>query len=191
MELLLLLLPLLRPEPESLLAGALFELAKKANATGDLPELEQPGRNVFLGEQYVNNPTLSDVTFLVQVRFYLTLVALQGQCRCLHRSRLSCWHTVSCCDCQAHAVSWARLNGSKAIASSELACLPALQDRKFYAHRIALLASSECFRAMFDGHYKEKQASVIPIPNIRFAVFERMMRCIYTGARAAPPAPWL
>ena len=68
-ELLLLLLLLLRPEPESLLAGALFELAKKANATGDLPELEQPGRNVFLGEQYVNNPTLSDVTFLVQVRF--------------------------------------------------------------------------------------------------------------------------
>ena len=35
---------------------------------------------------------------------------------------------------------------------------------------------------MFDGHYKEKQASVIPIPNIRFCVFERMMRCIYTGA---------
>lgn len=42
---------------------------------------------------------------------------------------------------------------------------------------------------MFDGHYKEKQASVIPIPNIRFAVFERMMRCIYTGARAPPPVP--
>jgi BTB/POZ domain len=61
-----------------------------------------------------------------------------------------------------------------------------LQDRKFYAHRIALLASSECFRAMFDGHYKEKQASVIPIPNIRFCVFERMMRCIYTGVRLAP-----
>lgn len=48
-------------------AGALFELAKKANATGELPMLEQPGRNVFLGEQYVNNRTLSDVTFLVQV----------------------------------------------------------------------------------------------------------------------------
>lgn len=59
--------------------------------------------------------------------------------------------------------------------------LSRLQDRKFYAHRIALLASSDTFRAMFDGHYKEKQASVIPIPNIRFAVFERMMRCIYTG----------
>lgn len=62
-------------------------------------------------------------------------------------------------------------------------CTPSfVQDRKFYAHRIALLASSDTFRAMFDGHYKEKQASVIPIPNIRFAVFERMMRCIYTGA---------
>lgn len=60
-----------------------------------------------------------------------------------------------------------------------------LQERKFYAHRIALLASSDTFRAMFDGHYKEKEASVIPIPNIRFAVFERMMRCIYTGEAPA------
>ncbi len=38
---------------------------------------------------------------------------------------------------------------------------------------------------MFDGHYREKEASTIPIPNIRFAVFEAMMRCIYTGALAA------
>ena len=75
------------------------------------------------------------------------------------------------------------------VAGANLACLPSLQDRKFYAHRIALLASSECFRAMFDGHYKEKQASVIPIPNIRFAVFERMMRCIYTGARVTLSVP--
>ena len=76
---------------------------------------------MYLGEQYVNNPTLSDVTFVVE------------------------------------------------------GC-------KFYAHRIALLASSDTFRAMFDGHYKEKEASTIPIPNIRFTVFESMMRCIYTGA---------
>ena len=33
-----------------------------------------------------------------------------------------------------------------------------------------------------NGHYKEKEASTIPIPNIRYAVFESMMRCIYTGA---------
>lgn len=65
-----------------------------------------------------------------------------------------------------------------------------LQERKFYAHRIALLASSDTFRAMFDGHYKEKEASVIPIPNIRFAVFERMMRCIYTGGAPAAKRCW-
>ena len=85
-------------------------------------------QQVYLGEQYVNNLTLSDVTFLVE-----------GQ--------------------------------------------------TFHAHRIALLASSDTFRAMFDGHYKEKEASTIPIPNIRYCVFESMMRCIYTGevshARAA------
>jgi BTB/POZ domain len=83
----------------------------------------------------------------------------------------------------------------EAVNSLPMHTLCASQDRKFYAHRIALLASSECFRAMFDGHYKEKQASVIPIPNIRFAVFERMMRCIYTGARVTcyhpcASAPW-
>ena len=42
-------------------------------------------------------------------------------------------------------------------------------------------------QAMFDGHYREKEASTIPIPNIRFAVFEAMMRCIYTGACPALP----
>ena len=34
---------------------------------------------------------------------------------------------------------------------------------------------------MFDGHYKEKEASVIPVPNIEYQVFEAMMRAIYTG----------
>jgi len=76
---------------------------------------------VVIGEEFVNNPTLSDVTFLVE-----------GQ--------------------------------------------------KFHAHRIALLASSDTFRAMFDGHYREKDASEIPIPNIRFEVFRKMMTCAYTGA---------
>jgi hypothetical protein len=48
---------------------------------------------VYLGEQYVNCPTLSDVSFVVE-------------------------------------------------------------GRRFYAHRIALLASSDAFRAMFDGGYR-------------------------------------
>ena len=34
---------------------------------------------------------------------------------------------------------------------------------------------------MFDGHYREKEASIIPVPNIRFEVFEKMMRAIYTS----------
>lgn len=50
-------------------ADALFQLAKKANATGEMDcAPAPPAPQVFLGEQYVNNPTLSDVTFLVQVR---------------------------------------------------------------------------------------------------------------------------
>ena len=57
---------------------------------------QQPGRaerSVYLGSEYVNNPTLADITFNVD-------------------------------------------------------------GRKFYAHRIALLASSEAFRAMFSGGYR-------------------------------------
>lgn len=85
---------------------------------------------VYLGQQYVNNPTLSDVTFVIE-------------------------------------------------------------DRKFFAHRIALLASSDAFRAMFEGTFREKAATEIPIPNIRYEVFERMMHCIYTGAPLPPPLPTL
>ena len=56
-----------------------------------------------------------------------------------------------------------------------------VEGQKFHAHRIALLASSDTFRAMFDGHYREKDASEIPIPNIRYEVFRKMMTCAYTG----------
>lgn len=133
-----------------------------------------------------------------------------------------------------------------------------VEGRPFFAHRIALLASSEIFKTMFDGeaaapcadtcpieraamrhggcrlryhaacgqqrapeptgpsqmplchaashvhwllphpglagHYREKDASTIPIPNIRWEVFEKMMHCVYTGAHqqsrgGRPPAP--
>ncbi|KAK4355523.1 hypothetical protein RND71_024494 [Anisodus tanguticus] len=80
-----------------------------------------PVPQVYLGEQYVNNSTLSDVTFLVE-------------------------------------------------------------GKRFYAHRICLLASSDAFRAMFDGGYRERDAKDIEIPNIRWDVFELMMRYIYTGS---------
>lgn len=90
------------------------------------PPAAPPEPRVYLGLQYVNNQTLSDVTFVVE-----------GQ--------------------------------------------------EFYAHRIALLASSEIFKSMFDGNYKEKEAASIPIPNIRWPVFTAMMECIYTGTVEVKP----
>ncbi|KAJ6852710.1 ARM REPEAT PROTEIN INTERACTING WITH ABF2 [Iris pallida] len=49
-------------------------------------------------------------------------------------------------------------------------------------HTGLLAASSDAFRAMFDGGYREKEARDIEIPNIRWEVFELMMRFIYTGS---------
>lgn len=103
-------------------AVALYKLANKATTLSPVDAAPpSPTPQVYLGEQYVNSPTLSDVTFLVE-------------------------------------------------------------GRRFYAHRICLLASSDAFRAMFDGGYREKDARDIEIPNIRWEVFELMMRFIYTGS---------
>ncbi|KAK9137279.1 hypothetical protein Sjap_007873 [Stephania japonica] len=105
-------------------AAALYKLANKASSLSPIDAAPpSPTPQVYLGEQYVNNATLSDVTFLVE-------------------------------------------------------------GRRFYAHRIALLASSDAFRAMFDGGYRERDARDIEIPNIRWEVFELMMRFIYTGSVA-------
>ncbi|KAJ6313013.1 hypothetical protein OIU77_014519 [Salix suchowensis] len=99
-------------------AIALYRLANKAMALSPVDAAPpSPTPQVYLGEQYVNNATLSDVTFLVE-------------------------------------------------------------GRRFYAHRICLLASSDAFRAMFDGGYREKDARDIEIPNIRWEVFELMMRFV-------------
>ncbi|GLT52748.1 hypothetical protein SLA2020_260700 [Shorea laevis] len=101
---------------------ALYKLATKATSLLPMDTAPQsPIPQVYLGEQYVNNPTLSDVTFLVE-------------------------------------------------------------GKRFYAHRICLLASSDAFRAMFDGGYRERDAKAVEIPNIRWEVFELMMRFIYTGS---------
>ncbi|XP_050388323.1 ARM REPEAT PROTEIN INTERACTING WITH ABF2-like isoform X2 [Argentina anserina] len=101
---------------------ALHELATKATPLSHVDAVPlAPKSQVYLGEQYINNPTLSDITFLVD-------------------------------------------------------------GKQFYAHRICLLASSEAFRAMFDGGYRERDAKDVEIPNIRWEVFELMMRFIYTGS---------
>ncbi|KAL7112892.1 hypothetical protein ACP275_04G029500 [Erythranthe tilingii] len=101
---------------------ALCRLANKASSLSLMDAAPpSPIPQVYLGEQYVNNPTLADVTFLVE-------------------------------------------------------------GKRFYAHRICLLASSDAFRAMFDGGYRERDAKDIEIPNIRWDIFELMMRYIYTGS---------
>ncbi|GAA0161388.1 hypothetical protein LIER_17716 [Lithospermum erythrorhizon] len=101
---------------------ALCKLLKKVSSLSPLDAApKSPTPQVYLGEQYVNNPTLSDVTFSVE-------------------------------------------------------------GKRFYAHRICLLASSDAFRAMFGGGYRERDAKDIEIPNIRWDVFELMMRYIYTGS---------
>ncbi|KAK9726108.1 hypothetical protein RND81_05G190800 [Saponaria officinalis] len=101
---------------------ALYKMASKVSTLSPVDAAPpSPTPQVYLGEQYVNNSTLSDVTFLVE-------------------------------------------------------------GRRFYAHRICLLASSDAFRAMFDGGYREKDAKDIEIPNIQWNVFELMMRYIYTGS---------
>mmetsp|Transcript_3842 Transcript_3842/g.10892 ORF Transcript_3842/g.10892 Transcript_3842/m.10892 type:complete len:719 (-) Transcript_3842:253-2409(-) len=103
-------------------AAGLFELASKASAVSPVNcEPQPPTQKVYLGEEFVNNPNMSDISF-------------------------------------------------------------AVEGKQFYAHRIALCASSDAFRAMFSSGYREKEASSIDIPNISWNVFEAMMRCIYTGS---------
>ncbi|XP_015573516.1 ARM REPEAT PROTEIN INTERACTING WITH ABF2 isoform X2 [Ricinus communis] len=122
LELLLGLLGSTSPKQQLDGAVALYKLANKAATLSPVDAAPpSPTPQVYLGEQFVNNATLSDVTFLVE-------------------------------------------------------------GRRFYAHRICLLASSDAFRAMFDGGYREKDARDIEIPNIRWEVFELMMRFIYTGS---------
>ncbi|KAL5662110.1 hypothetical protein ACJX0J_029235, partial [Zea mays] len=122
LDLLLDLLISMSPKHQQDGSAALYKLANKAAALSPMDAAPpSPTPQVYLGEQYVNSSTLSDVTFLVE-------------------------------------------------------------GKRFYAHRIALLASSDAFRAMFDGGYREKDARDIEIPNIRWEVFELMMRFIYTGS---------
>ena len=61
-----------------------------------------------------------------------------------------------------------------------------VEGQTFYAHRIALLASSEAFKAMFVGPFKEKDSKNIPIPNISWEVFEAMMKFVYANHAEVP-----
>ncbi|WJX78824.1 hypothetical protein P8452_62008 [Trifolium repens] len=120
LELLLELLQSTNQKQKGEASAALHAMAAKGmRASIRNPAPTSPTPQVYLGEEYVNNPKLSDVTFIVE-------------------------------------------------------------GKRFHAHRSCLL-SSDIFRAMFDGGYREKEAKDIEIPNIKWNVFELMMRFIYTG----------
>ena len=64
-----------------------------------------------------------------------------------------------------------------------------VEGKEYYAHRVALLDSSEIFKSMFDGNgnFREAQGGPINIPNIRWEAFHAMMTCIYTGTVDVTP----
>ncbi|RDX70738.1 Arm repeat protein with ABF2, partial [Mucuna pruriens] len=101
---------------------ALHKLASRASSSVSLFDIAPPSPTpqIYMGEEYVNKPKHSDVTFVVE-------------------------------------------------------------GRSFYARRDCLL-SSDIFRAMFDGSYREREAKNIVIPDIKWDVFELMLRYIYTGS---------
>lgn len=57
-----------------------------------------------------------------------------------------------------------------------------IDGKEFYAHKEALTAHSEVFKSMFQGDYREKDATSIPIPNIRWPVFKAMIVYMYEGS---------
>jgi hypothetical protein len=58
-----------------------------------------------------------------------------------------------------------------------------VEGKPFYAHKLALSASSEAFRAMFGSSCAEGSTGIpeINIPNVSRKVFEAMMMFVYTG----------
>lgn len=90
------------PLPHTCLCVTARCLRHLPRAVEQLPQ--QPGRtlerSVYLGSEYVNNPTLADITFNVE-------------------------------------------------------------GRRFHAHRIALLASSDAFRAMFSRGFRVSEGAVV------------------------------
>ncbi|KAM2616299.1 hypothetical protein TB2_030716 [Malus domestica] len=83
-------------------------------------------------------------------------------------------------DCKAHIVQRGALKPLIEMLKSPDAQVKEMSA--FTLGRICLLASSDAFRAMFDGGYRERDAKDVVIPNIRWEVFELMMRFIYTGS---------
>ncbi|TQD99308.1 hypothetical protein C1H46_015097 [Malus baccata] len=79
-------------------------------------------------------------------------------------------------DCKAHIVQRGALKPLIEMLKSPDAQIKEMSA--FTLGRICLLASSDAFRAMFDGGYRERDAKDVVIPNIRWEVFELMDICV-------------
>ena len=103
-----------------------------------------------------------------------TFVSVRRESPCV---RSHCVLRHACCLAPAACAQGEEYVNSKTLTDVTFS----VEGRPFYAHRIALLASSEAFRAMFGQEFREKDASVIDIPNIGYDTFTAMMRYIYVG----------
>ena len=121
---------------------------------------------VYLGEQYVNSTTLSDVTFMVEGELCSLLCSPRQvdsglvTCGVLRRGRSLSLPTLAQGPPQpavnTRVASWRQLMLRAQLGPhlTLLLCADCGTGTRFYAHRIALLASSDAFRAMFDGGYR-------------------------------------
>ncbi|KAB5537803.1 hypothetical protein DKX38_015336 [Salix brachista] len=128
-------------------AIALYRLANKAMALSPVDAAPpSPTPQVYLGEQYVNNATLSDVTFLVE-------------------------------GCKLYVLDTDVVDDSM---PTEFACL---LPQMHFGQCLMVVTGPLIVDAKLNGIYSnEKDARDIEIPNIRWEVFELMMRFIYTGS---------
>ncbi|OIV92580.1 hypothetical protein TanjilG_07571 [Lupinus angustifolius] len=175
-------------------AVALWKLANKAMTLSPIDAAPpSPTPQVYLGEQYVNNSSVSDVTFLVEGLDLLIGLLGSSSPKQQLDGAVALWKlankamTLSPIDAAPPSPTPQVYLGEQYVNNSSVSDVTFLvEGKRFYAHRICLLASSDAFRAMFDGGYREKDARDIEIPNIRWEVFELMMRSnnlfIYTGS---------
>ena len=55
------------------------------------------------------------------------------------------------------------------------------ENRSFKCHRLALTIASDYFDCMFNGEFNESVMSTVNLPNIDAAIFEEVIRFVYTG----------
>ncbi len=125
-------------------AHSVLELARKINATAPIDCLPaQPAKTVYLGAQASPWWCFRLASPLPRGAGLLRLTAGPSQ---------------------RGPFVFACVRAPQYVNNSTLSDITFLvEEKKFYAHRIALLASSDAFRAMFSGGYREKVRAAWPL----------------------------